>query len=251
MVLQDYLPAVGGLRRELRGGRSVYEGYQRGWGLEFGELRAKIAEDPDYIEALAAARGRSVAAIDRLMNLFLLIKFFLPRLPHGHIIEYGSFRGGSAFFMGTLAKKFLPRARVFALDTYAGMPATDKSVDAHSAGDFANADYAEVVSARDKLRLDNVDVVKGLFENTAPTVLSGAKSIVLAHIDCDIYSAVKYAYLVSRSHMAPMGYYVFDDSVVSSCIGATEAVEEVVVRGDGLLSEQIFPHHVFRHPAAR
>lgn len=44
----------------------------------------------------------------------------------------------------------------------------------------------------------------------------------------------------------PKGYYVFDDAVSSSCIGAAEAVEEVVIREDGLLSEQIYPHRVFR-----
>ena len=46
--------------------------------------------------------------------------------------------------------------------------------------------------------------------------------------------------------MVPGGYLVFDDATVSSCIGATEAVESLVVRRDGLNSEQIFPHFVFR-----
>ena len=42
------------------------------------------------------------------------------------------------------------------------------------------------------------------------------------------------------------GYVVFDDATVSSCIGATEAVEDLLIRRDGLNSEQIYPHFVFR-----
>jgi hypothetical protein len=74
---------------------------------------------------------------------------------------------------------------------------------------------------------------------------------LLVHIDCDIYSAVKYSYQVCKPFMVPMGYYVFDDATSGTCIGATEAVEECVIREDRLHAEQIFPHFVFRHPPNR
>lgn len=249
--MDDYLPVLAGIKNELRGGRSVYDGYQRSWGLEFGDLKSQILEDPDYRFAAALAEKRSVLLLERMMNLFLLIKFFLPRLPFGHIVEYGSFRGGSAMFMAALAKRFLPGAQVYALDTFAGMPPTDRAIDAHAAGDFANTNIAEIQEAADRLQLTNLHLVKGLFEDTAPTLLPTVGSIALAHIDCDIYSAVKYSYEASKPFMVPMGYYVFDDATVSSCIGATEAVESFVIARDGLLSEQIYPHFVFRHSTAK
>jgi len=46
--------------------------------------------------------------------------------------------------------------------------------------------------------------------------------------------------------MASGGYLVFDDATTSSCIGATEAVENLLIRRDALSSEQIYPHYVFR-----
>lgn len=248
--MDNYLPVIAGIPKALRAGRSIYEGYQRGWGLECGNLRQEIAQDRDYCEAFKFAEGRSVTTLDRLMNLFLLLKFYLPRLPFGHIVEYGAYRGGSSFFMAALAAKFLPGVDVYALDTFEGMPQTDKTVDAHSAGDFSIVDFEEILRTKDQLGLKNLHLVKGLFSETAPRVLAEAKSIMLAHIDCDIYEAVKYSYLASKPYMVAMGYYVFDDSVVSSCIGATEAVEALVIRQDGLLSEQIYPHHVFRAPAS-
>ena len=39
---------------------------------------------------------------------------------------------------------------------------------------------------------------------------------------------------------------VFDDATAASCLGATEVVEELVIRRDGRHCEQIYPHFVFR-----
>jgi hypothetical protein len=240
------LPIIHRMEGRLRHGRNVYEGYQRGLGICSAELRKLIADDPDYLAALQAMADRSILDTEKTYNLFLLFKFFLPKLPAGHIIEFGAYRGGSALFMGSLAKKFLPGADVYALDTFDGMPTTDKEIDAHNRGDFDATSLVEIEEAKADLGLHNVHFIAGLFCDTAPSVLQQAKSICLAHIDCDIYDSVRYAYLTAKPHMVPMGYYVFDDSVSPSCIGATEVVEDIVIRHDGLMSEQVFPHHVFR-----
>jgi hypothetical protein len=239
------LPVIAAMPNALRRGRNVYEGYQRSIGI-IGGLRKWIAEDPDYIEAARMMANRSIIAQDKAYNIFLLIKFYLPKLPFGHIVEFGSYRGGSAFFMGSLARKFLPGTLIYSLDTFEGMPLTDKTVDAHNSRDFNTTSLAEIERARAEFGLDNVKFVQGLFSETATDILKAAKSIRLAHIDCDIYESVLYAYSVVKPYMVPTGYYVFDDSTEATCMGATEVVEDIVIRRDGLLSEQIFPHHVFR-----
>jgi hypothetical protein len=40
--MESYLPELKGLTQGIRQGRNVYEGYQRGWGLQFGGLREKV-----------------------------------------------------------------------------------------------------------------------------------------------------------------------------------------------------------------
>ncbi len=77
-------------------------------------------------------------------------------------------------------------------------------------------------------------------------MLERAGKVALAHIDCDILPSVRYSYEAVRPHMVEGGYLVFDDATMSSCIGATEAVEDLLIRRDGLNSEQIHPHFVFR-----
>ncbi len=231
---------------DLRLGRSVGDGYARGWGIQFGDLRQKVLADPLYREALALASGRTILAEDNRINLYLLIKFFLPRLPTGHIVEFGSYRGGNAIFMAHVARRLLPGVRVYALDTFAGMPPTDAAIDQHSVGDFNDVDLAELQAYCARQGLDNLEFIPGLFENTAPSLLARIGDVALAHIDCDIFSAVSFSYEAVKPHMVSGGYLVFDDATVSSCLGATEAVETLLIRRDGLNSEQIYPHFVFR-----
>ena len=82
------------------------------------------------------------------MNLYVLIKYFLGDLPSGNVIEFGSYKGGSALFMGSAINVFLPGGRLYALDTYTGMPDVDKDIDAHSIGDFADVDLGELSDLR-------------------------------------------------------------------------------------------------------
>jgi predicted O-methyltransferase YrrM len=230
----------------IRNGRNVGEGYLRGWGLQFGDLRSCVRRDPLYRAAYAAASDRTIMSEDNRLNIFLLLRFFLGGLPPGHIIEYGSYRGGSAIFMAHVAKKLHPGMKIYALDSYEGMPETDKQVDAHNAGDFADVDLDRLKARIKALQLDNLELVKGRFEDTHDQVMRSAGTIRLAHIDCDIASAVKFSYEGVKPHMVQGGYIVFDDATVSSCIGATEVVEDTIIRRDGMNSEQIWPHYVFR-----
>jgi len=241
-----YLPEIADIDAQPRNGRSVRDGYARGWGLEFGDLAARVAEDPLFIEASQVSSIPSFVSGARRMNLFLLLKFFLPRLPRGNVIEFGAYKGGNAVFMAHVASRIAPGTKVIALDTFEGMPPTDKQVDAHNAGDFSDADLASLQALVAERGIDNLVLVKGRFEETAAGVAKELGPFTLAHIDCDIYSAVACAYESVRHAMVPGGYLVFDDATVSSCIGATEAVENLVIRRDGLSSEQIYPHFVFR-----
>jgi predicted O-methyltransferase YrrM len=245
-MMESYLPEMIGMARGIRGGRSVYEGYQRGWGLEFGGLREKVLQDPLYNEALRYCHGRTILAEYNRMNIFLIIRFFLSRIPFGHIIEFGSYRGGNAIFMAYVAAKLYPGIEVYALDSFKGMPAPDKSVDAHTEGDFGNVDLNELRQFVRNAGITNLMLVEGRFEDTAKGILQGAQRIALAHIDCDIYPSVKYSYEVVKPHMVAGGYIVLDDATSPSCIGATEAVESLIIRRDGMNSEQVFPHFVFR-----
>jgi len=209
-------------------------------------LKKEILSDPLYQEAFAAASDLSIMSEGNRMNIYLLLRFFLDKIPFGHIIEYGSYRGGQAIFMAYVVQKLFPGMKVFALDTFEGMPQSDKNVDAHNLGDFSDVDLDKLKARIDELNLDNLVVVKGLFENTNDSVMAQAGKVSLAHIDSDLAQSVKYSYEGVKPFMVDGGYIVFDDATISSCIGATEVIEDLVIRRDGLNSEQIWPQYVFR-----
>ena len=150
--------------------------------------------------------------------------------------------------MAALAEKFLPGVQVIGFDTFDGMPATDRAVDAHRAGGFSDVDLIELRHYIEWVGLRNLTFVQGYFEETAASVLQKQGSVALCHIDCDIRSAVEYSYDATRPYMTPGGYWIFDDPFIADCLGAAEAVEDLLIKRDGLNSEQLYPHYVFREP---
>lgn len=235
---------------QLDRGRAIELGHLRGWGLEYGSLVEEISRQPDFIQALQLARSRgSLLTPAKLMNLYLLLRFGLPQIEAGDIFEFGSYKGGSAIFMGSLLRSFGSQARVYALDTYAGMPPTDAVRDLHHAGDFVDTNIDEFARAiKANGLVDKVIPVQGVFSNTLPGLLAQGRRIALAHVDCDIYEGVKYAVMASRPHMVKDGYFVFDDPLHGSCLGAMQALEETLLHEDRLFAEQMYPHPVYRYP---
>ena len=236
---------------EIKNGRSARDGYARGWGIEFGGLRDDVLSDPVYREAHSLASGRTIQAENCRINIFLIVRYFLPKLLEtgqlGSIVEFGSFRGGSAIFIAAVCERLGLDVKVYGLDTFQGMPATDKTIDAHNTGDFGEVDLDELRGYVRQCRLDRrLEFVQGTFEKTTPGLLERTGPVLLSHIDCDIQSSVAFAWEAVKPHMRPGGYVVFDDAHASGCLGATEVVEDQVIRRDGLNCEQIWPHFVFR-----
>lgn len=222
--------------------RCVADGYRRGWGLVHSDLAAEVRADPLYVEARSAAGDLSLLGDERLMNLFLILRDGVTKLASRNIIEFGSYKGGTAIFLAVALRRLAPEALVYALDTFGGMPDTDATLDMHCAGDFSDASIDAIRDRAALLGLSNLRLVQGLFEQTFPLI---SETFGLAHIDCDIISAVRYAQRAVWPQMTPGGYVVFDDSNTPSCLGATQAVEEMIM-DRRILSEQAWPHHVFR-----
>jgi hypothetical protein len=120
----------------MRAGRDVLAGYQRAWGLQYGDLQEQISSDPFYHEAAMLSEARTVVTAAKRMNLYLLLRFYLQKLMRGNVIEFGSYNGGTAIFLAMVAKRFLPDVQIIGFDTFTGIPIPDRGIDAHSQGDL-------------------------------------------------------------------------------------------------------------------
>jgi len=235
---------------ETHAGRDIGAGHLRGWGLEYGGLYEKVAEDPVFQQALDAAQARgSLLLPHKLANIYLMLRYGMARIP-GDIYEFGSFSGGSAVFMGTILKLLGREAKVHAFDTFEGMPPTDALRDMHRAGDFSDTGYEGLLSFIEERGLGgHVVTVKGRFDETLPGVLRARPAIGLMHVDCDIYEPIKYVVRECLPFLSADAYIVFDDPLHGSCLGAFDAVQELMIRELDLTAEQVYPHLVFRCPA--
>jgi Macrocin-O-methyltransferase (TylF) len=235
---------------EIHHHRDVRAGRLRGGHLEFTlkDVKQRIAADTVWQRAWVLVKERhTLVTGPKLINLFLILRYALSH--ESNVIEFGSYRGGSAVFMASVLRDLARKSKVYALDTYNGMPATDPVRDSHHPGDFADCDYAGLQAQATRNALDDhLQLVKGRFEDTLPGILSSGTKFALAHVDCDIYSGVKYALEAIKPAMQPGGYIIFDDPLHGSCLGAFDAVAETLIREDGLLPEQVYPHLVFRYP---
>ena len=147
--------------------------------------------------------------------------------------------------MAYLLREIDPKAVVYALDTFTGIPQCDKKIDHHDIGDFAAADLAHFQQLKNEYKLANLKIIQGKFEDALPKIVAAEINFGIAHIDCDTYAAVSFCENAIRNRMVQGGYIVFDDAETSSCLGATQAVEEIVMRRR-VHSEQVWPHFVFR-----
>lgn len=236
-------------------GRDVFGGYIRGCGLKFGNLRDLCTSDPVFNQAMALAssespNGKKRSIVDQfnLMNMFAIMKMNMAGNAKGHIVEFGSLRGGSAIFLAYAASHLLPGSYVISFDTFEGFPDTDTTIDVYGEGSFEKVDLDELRRFVADIPLSNLTFVEGAFADTVPGALREIGEVSLVHIDCDVKDAVAFAYDETKPYMTDGTYVVLDDPLVPTCIGAFEAVEELLIRRDGLNAEQVFPHMVFRYP---
>jgi len=234
---------------QIDNGRDIGAGHQRGWRLEFVNLADEIRDDPIFAAAKRAADDRgSLLTPHKLCNLYLIIRYALAD-SSADIYEFGSFSGGSAVFMATVLKQLGRTSRVYAFDTFEGMPDTDPVRDLHGKGDFADSKLDTLREYIAEHALDtHLTLVKGRFDETLPGVLAASGTPGLLHVDCDIYEPIKYVVRACLPHLRPASHIVFDDPLHGSCLGAFDAVQELLVRELDLTAEQVYPHLVFRYP---
>jgi len=98
-MFDEIAPDIGG-KNETRKGRNVRDGYARGCGLQWRNLRDKVRNDHLYQEACEYGKDRPIISEDNRMNIYLILKYSFPYIPFGHIVEFGSYTRWECFVYG-------------------------------------------------------------------------------------------------------------------------------------------------------
>jgi O-methyltransferase len=163
---------------------------------------------------LGAARGRA------LLHLASEVR---RRGVPGDLLDCGVWNGGSTILMSLGA----PERRVWAFDSFQGLPAPGPS-DGEQSAAFAG----ECVGAEAKLLEgftcfadpSRLEVRKGWFEQTLPAAAPAIDRVALLHVDGDWYESVKVALESFYEKVSPGGYVIIDD--YGTWVGARQATDE-------------------------
>ena len=145
----------------------------------------------------------------------------------GEIAEVGVWRGSVAIVFGEIFNK----KTIHLFDTFEGIPYSNEFDNIHRQGDFGKSDrhplydvsFDEVVETLSIYK--NINLYKGIFpKETAWNIENKKFSIV--HLDVDVYQSYKEALEFFYSRMNSGGIIMLDDYLITSCAGATKAVDE-------------------------
>ncbi|QTN29917.1 class I SAM-dependent methyltransferase [Rhodoferax sp. AJA081-3] len=176
----------------------------------------------EFLQLLASIRPFTLLSTERLFSLYTHAKLLCQRDIPGNFVECGSYQGGAAALLASVVQRHSLRPRkVYAFDTFQGMP-EPAEVDRHNgtpandtafgAGTLAApvAEYLAVVCAR--LGVTSiVEPVPGLFAHTLPARKADVGPIALLHADADWYASTMDIFSTLYDAVSTGGVVQIDD----------------------------------------
>jgi O-methyltransferase len=188
------------------------------------------------------ADAETMVGLRRLDNLEATIVDAVRRSVPGDLVETGVWRGGAAIFMrGVLRALGDDARRVWACDSFAGLPPPDAVRYPKDAGD-PHHKFSRLVVPLEQVRAnfaryglldDEVRFLPGWFRDTLPT--APIERIAVLRLDGDMYESTMVAFESLYPRLSPGGYVIVDD--YGAVAGCREAVEDY--RRDHLIDEPI------------
>lgn len=173
--------------------------------------------------------GQTMVGLDRLDNIQRCYEHVLTDEVPGDLIETGVWRGGVAIFMRGLLEAYGDRdRRVYAADSFEGLPPPDAEVYPADEGDRFHTLDALAVS-RDEvannfslygLLDDRVTFLEGWFKDTLPTVSDRQWSMI--RLDGDMYASTIDALTNLYPRLSVGGFLVIDDFALEPCRRAVD-----------------------------
>lgn len=155
--------------------------------------------------------------LGRLKNMDDIFKNIKKNGYTGDIVEFGSYRGFSLYWLARFRKKYGLNNKIIGIDSFEGLPETSS---VWKKGMFDDTDYDTAFNNIKKyldvhnLEENNIFIIKGLFgdPNVRERLRDLSDKILLAHIDCDLGSSCTCALeIVDKMHKNDPFYLLFDD----------------------------------------
>lgn len=192
--------------------------------------------------------AHSMIGRKRMGNLRLLAeRVIFDRIP-GDFIETGVWRGGACIYLRAILEAYgVKDRRIWAADSFAGLPPPDEAAYPADAGDkFHTYDELAVPIEQVKRNFERyglldeqVVFLAGWFRDTLPGAPTGPLAIL--RMDGDMYESTMDALSNLYSRVSPGGYVIVDDyRVVAGCRTAVDefrakhGIRDEIIEIDGV-----------------
>ena len=164
------------------------------------------------------AVAHTMVGVRRLENVRELAQRAIDEGIPGDFIEAGVWRGGCCILLrGVLAANGIKDRKVYVANSFDGLPPPkpelfpeDKDLNLHMWRELAvSLEEVEANFARYGLLDDQVVFVKGLFQNTLPSLDAGP--FALMRLDGDLYESTYVALQALYPKLSPGGFVILDD----------------------------------------
>lgn len=192
--------------------------------------------------------AHSMIGRKRMGNLRTLAERVLFERVPGDFIETGVWRGGACIYLRAILEAYgIRNRRVWAADSFAGLPPPNEAEYPADAGDQFHT-YDELAVSVDQVKRnferyglldDQVVFLKGWFKDTLPAAATGPLAIL--RMDGDMYESTMDALVHLYERVSPGGYVIVDDyRVVAGCQKAVDefrqqrGIHDEIVEIDGV-----------------
>jgi hypothetical protein len=170
------------------------------------------------------AQGRTLLDYNRLYTLWQAVQN--TRSLGFAAAEVGTFRGGSARFLGAALRFWSCAPPIYVFDTFTGHPPV---IDSARDGPHLQNVFSDtsVEAVRDYLsEFPNIQMHVGALSDTCWAVADC--KFALVHVDVDIYHSTVQALAFFWPRLVEGGVIVIDDYGFTSCVGLKEAVDQFI-----------------------
>jgi O-methyltransferase len=189
--------------------------------------------DAAFRTAFAEVRANTLVDIYRCWELWSLVGQ-THELPAGDIVEVGVWRGGTGCLLARRNATGGASGTVYLCDTFEGVVKAGRQDSGYVGGEHADTSLEEVHALARRMRLENVQVLKGMFpDDTARLIPHGR--LRLCHIDVDVYESARQVFAWAWPRLVAGGIVVFDDYGFYSCSGVTRFVNEMIGQSDRIV----------------
>lgn len=169
--------------------------------VQQGNVGNLTGAEPEFMELLKVIRPYTMLSEQRIYSLYRLARHVCENNIPGNFVECGVAAGGSSALLAWVIKKYSSQPRrLFAFDSFSGMPAptvadSHHGLDAEASGWGSGTCAAPETSVREicsKLGVEELLVtVKGYFEETLPKMANWVGMVAFLHLDGDWYESTK------------------------------------------------------------